>query len=162
MAATFGTNYNWDDSVTYYHWNSAALSFRITQYSPLANAPLKGSWSFIPTATACDPAVGYQQATTYITDIIVYANESASLQEVSWAIGDNISDHFDFGEQYYFKSIDEFLSNHNIIYVGDIFQLKLNTPVGSQKKLKLNVQIQMSGGKIFTFPDAEMRLRSTW
>lgn len=160
MEARFGTFYQSDDSVTYYNWNSAALTFRITRYSPLANAPIKGSWSLIPTANACDPVVGNQQATTYIANVMVKADQSAILQQVQWSTGDNISNYFNFGEEFNVKSIGEFLANHNVIYVGNQYQLKLNTPIGTQKKLKITVQLTMSDGQIFNFPNLEMRLRN--
>lgn len=158
LDARFGTGYDWGESTSFYSWNVAAITFRVARYSPLAIAPPKSHWSFIPTANACDPAFGYQQATTYFTDVIVIAEQADSLQNVSWRAGDTISNYFRFGESYDVKAIPAFLASHDRIYVGNEFQLRLNQAPGAQKRIPITVHLKMSGGTIYSFPDLEMRV----
>lgn len=147
------------DTMTYFFYNNSVIDFRVTNTSPLANQPTKNTWSIIPTAAACDPAYGYNQATTYLTDIAVIAQKSDTLQQLSWAAGDTITTNFVFAHYYGFKPIPEFLALHDKILIGVPMQMRLNTSPGGQKRLKVTVHFKMSGGDTFTFPDIEMRVR---
>lgn len=160
MEAQFGGLYPLADSTVFLSYNVAAINFRISRFSPLANLHRKSSWSFFPTASACDPYTGGQQATTYFSNIIVIAEKADTIQQVSWAEGDTIVTHFNFGTTNKLKEpIPEFLAKHNLIRTGDIFQLKLAIhPGGKQKRLKMTIHLVMSGGKIFTFENVEMRV----